>query len=102
MFDDTNLNEKTDSNFSLLCARPKYQTSDDYFVVLSKDVEIPSSCLFITSDFELTKRLKEKEVKVCLPKKFMFFVISILGGSVDNIEEFFDGLIQKFKKRKRS
>jgi len=95
MFDDTKLEEKTDSNFSLICARPKYKTSDDYFVVLSKDVEIPSSCLFVTSDKELRERLKENGVKICSPKKFMLFTISILGGSVENTDKFFDGLIEK-------
>jgi len=101
MFDDTKLQEKTESNFSLICARPKYKTSDDYFVVLSKDIEIPSTSLFITSDKELSLRLKENGVKVCGPKHFMFYALSVLSGSKENPELYFETLMNNEKNEKK-
>jgi len=78
VFDDTNKNVQED-RFVVCSARPSFATSDDALVDWCKGIDKPS--LFITSDRELLKRLKEcgTHVNIGKPKEWFRFVARVLS-----------------------
>jgi hypothetical protein len=69
MFDDTKLKEFSEGNFSLICAKPRYQDADDCMLELSLDGN--DSKLFLTSDTKLRELLNQRKVRVCGSKHFL-------------------------------
>jgi rRNA-processing protein FCF1 len=84
MFDDTRVEESSSENFSVLCARPKYNISDDYLVDLSKNGN--ETMLFLTSDAELRERLTQNGVQVFGPKKFLIVIAGVKGIDEEDVE----------------
>jgi len=89
VFDDTKkVFNDTSKNFSVICARPSFPTSDDLMVDLvekarnSGDVSLDlSKWLFVTSDRELRARLTQLGASVMSPKEWFFWAASSCGGS---------------------
>jgi len=82
MFDDTKLIPSSLEKFELICARPKFKTSDEYFVDIAQKLKNPQNSLFVTSDAELRQNLKKCGVKICGTKGILTYAISIINGSL--------------------
>eukprot|EP01080_Neovahlkampfia_damariscottae_P010711 gene10711-3333_t len=94
MYDDTKLKEWSENNFTLLCARPNYKTSDDYLVELASKGLKPESMLFVTSDVELKQRLLKYNVQLSGPKTT---VIQIAKEFFDIESTEVDAWLKKFE-----
>lgn len=98
IFDKTTSIERGDT-FVVSSASSQYQTSDDALIEIAKqasNVKV-DSCLFVTSDCKLRKRLREIGAKVIKPKQWFAFtlqrikeVTQIPYKDVDHLLESFD------------
>jgi rRNA-processing protein FCF1 len=84
MFDDTRVEEFSQEDFSLICAKPKYKIADDYLVDLSMNGN--ESMLFLTSDAELRDRLTKNGVCVFGPKRFLIMIAEKKGIHQNQVE----------------
>jgi hypothetical protein len=87
IFDDTKLKEFCEENFSLICAKPKYQNADDCMLELSKDGN--NSKLFLTSDANLRELLNQHNVRVCGSKHFLIELGKSFEIQENQIESWF-------------
>jgi len=89
VFDDTKkVFSDALNNFSVICARPTFPTSDDLLVDLvekarnSGEANLDlSKWLFVTSDRELKARLTQLGSSVMSPKEWFFWASSVCGES---------------------
>lgn len=86
IFDSTRLKiEENDFGFEyILCsARPEYKTSDDRLVDWAKENEESNNnnnSIYVTSDRELCRRLKETGVRIIAPKRWLIFAANTISG----------------------
>jgi len=80
VFDETKKLVSGES-FSVCSARPTFKTSDDALVEWAKACEHPA--VFVTSDRELTHRLKEcgSKIILCKPKEWFYYAATVLASS---------------------
>jgi len=85
MFDNSTI-LVNESRFSVVSARPHFQTSDDALVELAKKTK----GLFVTSDRELIQRLRSEGAFIWGPGMWFRFVASILsGGPVNDVDTWY-------------
>jgi len=95
MFDETN-RLSSFSNLSTTSARPAHPSTDDAFVAFAQ--KLTNATVFVTSDRELMRRLKEagkEKVIICKPKSWFQFVANTLNGGeeVKELDSFYSAWV---------
>jgi rRNA-processing protein FCF1 len=94
MYDSTDITEMSDT-FAVSSARPDFNTSDDKLVEIAKQANMNvtlDSYLFVTSDRELSVRLRQVGAKVIKPKYWFQFTFQIFNR--DNEFESLDQMLE--------
>jgi rRNA-processing protein FCF1 len=94
VYDSTNNVERGDT-FNVSSARPQYATADDALVDVAKQAAGVNldHALFVTSDVELTHRLRQTGAKVIKPGQFFNYAFALLN--VQNQYATMDELCEK-------